>query len=380
MAGAFYLRVAVVVIALFMAFGSRSLRAADMVAFVREGCVYCERAKSFLDSLQIDNPDFSIEYRDVIEDPAAAQLLMELTVKSGADQAAVPTFWIGDGILIGFGGPETTGEEIRGLLGIRAAGDATIRSERFLATRFPFLGEISVERQGLLLFTVLLGLLDGFNPCAMWVLLFLLSMLVHLNDRRRMAAIAAIFVLVSGLVYFAFMAAWLNFFFLVGITRTVQVIIGLAGLTMAAINLKDFFAFQKGTSLTISPTMKSWIGSRIRRVVTAENFVSAVAGVVVLAVLVNFVELMCTAGLPAIYTQVLASQEIAALQHYFYLGLYNVAYILDDGSMVTIAVVGLSHARVRESTGRYLKLVSGGVMLILALLLLFKPEWLDFSL
>jgi glutaredoxin len=238
------------------------------------------------------------------------------------------------------------------------------------------LGSISVSRLGLPLFTVLVGLVDGFNPCAMWVLIFLLSVLVGLNDRLKMALIAGVFVLVSGLAYFAFMAAWLTIFQLIGLVRWAQVLLGLLALTMGAIHIKDCFAFKKGVTLSIPEGAKPGLYDRIRRVVSAPSLGAALAGAIVLAVLVNIIELLCTAGLPALYTQILTYRQYPAWKNYAYLGLYNLAYMADDSLMVAVAVSSLSRRRLQEREGRWLKLLSGLVVVGLGLLLLFKPEWL----
>lgn len=97
---------------------------------------------------------------------------------------------------------------------------------------------------------------------------------------------------------------------------------------------------------------------------------------VVLAALVNVVELLCTAGLPAVYTSVLASFELSAAARYGDLLLYSVAYMLDDGVMVAIAVVTLSRRRLQEREGSWLKLASGALMLLLGLVMLLRPQWL----
>jgi uncharacterized membrane protein HdeD (DUF308 family) len=145
---------------------------------------------------------------------------------------------------------------------------------------------------------------------------------------------------------------------------------------VGAVNIKEFFAFHRGVTLSIPESAKPGLYKRMRAVVRAESLPVALLGAAVLAVLVNFVELLCTAGLPALYTQVLAQQPLAPWQRYAYLGLYNLAYIFDDALMVTLAVATLSRAKLQERGGRWLKLLSGAVMTALALLLLFKPEWL----
>ena len=237
---------------------------------------------------------------------------------------------------------------------------------------------MSARDLGLPVFTVLIGLLDGFNPCAMWVLLFLLSLLVNLRDRRRMLLVGGTFVLTSGLVYFLFMAAWLNLFLAVGLSRVTQVLLGLVALAVGALNTKDFFAFERGPSLSIPERAKPGLYARTRRLLQQRALLPAMGGVVVLALLVNLVELACTAGLPAVYTQILTLRRLPRAAYYGYLALYNAAYVLDDAAMLGIAVVTLGRRKLQERAGRWLKLASGVVMLALGLLLLLRPAWLVF--
>jgi hypothetical protein len=214
---------------------------------------------------------------------------------------------------------------------------------------------------------------DGFNPCAIWVLLFLLSVLVNVRDRTRVVVVAGTFVAVSGLAYFAFMAAWLNVFLWVGFARWTQVVLGALAVAMGAVHVKDFVAFGRGPSLSIPDAAKPGIYARVRRVVNAENLPAALAGAIVLAVLVNVVELLCTAGIPAVYTRVLTLQELSTAQYYGYLALYNLAYVLDDSLLVAVVVITMRRRKLQEGQGRWLKLVSGVVILALGLALLVAP-------
>lgn len=240
----------------------------------------------------------------------------------------------------------------------------------------PFLGEVNWQSWGLPAFTLAVGLIDGFNPCAMWVLLFLLSLLVNLRDRWKILAVAGTFVGISGLAYLAFMAAWLNVFQLVGLLRPAQITLGLLAVGVAAIHIKDFFALHKGVSLSIPDSAKPRLYERMRKIVLAETLFGAIAGASILAVLVNIVELLCTAGLPAMYTGILTMQSLPTWQNYAYLLLYIIAYMFDDALMVGIVVITLGKTRLQEQGGRLLKLLSGLVILALGVVMLFKPEWL----
>ena len=240
----------------------------------------------------------------------------------------------------------------------------------------PWIGRVSADRLGLPLFTLVIGLVDGFNPCAMWVLLFLLSVLVNLRDRWKILAVAGTFVFISGAAYFAFMAAWLNVLLIVGFLRWVQITLAILAIVVGSIHVKDFFAFKKGVSLSIPESAKPGIYARVRKIVMAESLFAAIAGASVLAVLVNVIELLCTAGLPALYSQILMMQDFPTWKNYAYLGLYVLAYMFDDAIMVSIVIATLGKRKLQENEGRWLKLVSGLVILLLGLVLLLRPEWL----
>jgi hypothetical protein len=313
-------------------------------------------------------------------DPEALARLQSLADRRQVYALGVPAFSLRGELHIGYVSADTTGDRLRALLnrpGLRpgdpeATGPISVTD----SIDVPLLGRLQLGELSLPAITLLLGLLDGLNPCAMWVLLFLLSLLVNLHDRRTMLLIGGTFVAVSGLVYFAFMAAWLNLFLLIGLSRVVQVILGGIAVLVGLINVKDGFAFRHGPSLTIPESAKPGLYARVRRILRTENLPGAFVGVVGLAALVNTIELLCTAGLPAVYTHILTLQQLPWWAYYGYLGLYNVAYMLDDSVMLVIAVITLSRRKLQEAAGRWLKLVSGVVMLALGLVLIAKPEWL----
>jgi glutaredoxin len=336
--------------------------------FVRDGCPHCADAKKFLAMLASERPGLRIVLREVDHDAIARQDLERYSQRAGIWPPGVPTFVFNDQVLVGFESAERTGPKLAALVDRRSTASGSVETGLF--------GTLSVSRLGLPLFTLALGLLDGFNPCAMWVLLFLLSLLVHLHDRKRMALVAGTFVLVSGLVYYAFMAAWLNVFLLVGISTYLRWALGGVALAIGAVNVKDFLRPGQGFSLSIPASAKPGLYARMRAVLGANTLLPSLAGVAALAIVVNFIELLCTAGLPAIYTAVLVQQGLSPATHYAYLGLYILGYVADDTLMVAMAVVALSSRKLSESTGRWLKLLSGAVMLALGVTMILKPEWL----
>ncbi len=361
----------------------------DVEIYTREGCPRCDAAKAYLHELSRRRPDVTVKGIDVSRDPAARRHLTELTASRGVSAASVPTLVVRGTLVVGWS-EASTPARVEALLAATSSSPTTAEEGGTCSIEesteceptpkttivLPVFGRIDVRTIGMPLFTLAVALVDGFNPCAMWVLLLLLALLVNLHSRTKMALVAGVFVTVSGLAYFAFMAAWLNAFLLVGISRAVQVVLGVVAVGVGSVHVKDFFALHQGVSLSIPESAKPGIYARMRAIVTAEHLVSALAAASVLAVMVNVIELLCTAGLPALYTEVLASQGLAPWKRYAYLGLYNVAYMADDILMVVVAVATLGRRKLQEHAGRWLKLLSGSVIIAVGVLLIAKPEWL----
>jgi hypothetical protein len=361
-------------------------QACRIEVYTRPGCARCAQAKVWLPSLVADYPGLRPVIRDLATDAGARTALAELVRRHRTAAASVPVFHLCDRVVVGFDRPEAMRPRMERILspwtrpcrepvGTEPSA-VTAGDDEDTLIDVPWLGRLDARRLGMPLFTLAIGLVDGFNPCAMWVLLLLLSILVNLRDRTRILAIAGTFVLVSGAAYFAFMAAWLNVFAWIGVLRPVQITIGLLAVSIGLVHVKDFCAFGRGPSLSIPESAKPGIYARIRGIVNADNLPAALAAAFVLAVLVNMVELLCTAGLPALYTTILTQRGYSPAVRYGYLGLYVAAYMLDDAVMVATVVASMSRLKLQERGGRWLKLVSGAVILALGLTMLLRPEWL----
>jgi hypothetical protein len=355
--------------------------------YTRQGCSRCTRAKEWIPSVTADYPGLKTVVLDLTSDAAARGTMNDLVRRHKTPAVSVPVFHLANRLVVGFDSPEGMRPRFDRIFSSwtrpckQAVGDdddaVIVVSDEEETVDLPWFGRVDPRALGMPLFTIAIGLVDGFNPCAMWVLLLLLSILVNLKDRVKIITIAGTFVVVSGAAYFAFMAAWLNVFQWIGMLRSVQIAIGLMALAIGLVHVKDFFAFKKGVSLSIPESAKPGIYARIRRVVTAENLPAALAAAFILAVLVNMVELLCTAGLPALYTSILTQRDYSTAARYGYLGLYILAYMFDDIIMVATVVVSLDKLKLDERGGRWLKLVSGLVILALGLVMLLKPEWIE---
>ena len=259
-----------------------------------------------------------------------------------------------------------------------AAAPATSK-QSFPTIRVPLLGRLSVEQTGLPLFTILIGGLDGFNPCAFWVLSFLLTLVIHAKSRAKILIIGGIFVVASGVIYFLFMIAWLNMFKLIPVKKFLTVAVGTVAIVMGLINCKDFFFFKKGLSLTIPESAQPKLFERMRKLVHTSALPAMILGTIVLAATANLIELACTAGFPAIYTQILTLQKISGLRQYLYLIFYNIVYVIPLAVIVGVFAWKMGGRKLSEKEGRILKLVGGTLMLALGLMMLVKPELLMFG-
>lgn len=358
--------------------------------FWTSSCPHCRRARPFVEALPQELPWLDLHSTPLAEErPEDVLRFLDMAEALGEPQPGVPAFLFCGRIRIGFDRPETTGAELRAAL-IACHEQATASSPTPTVTppqeatpppaepvALPVFGTIDPATVSLPLFTVMIAAADAFNPCAFFVLMFLMSLIAHARRRWRMAVVGGIFVLTSGLLYFAFMAAWLNLFLLVGELGWVTVIAAVIAIGLAAVNIKDYFWLGRGVSLGIPDTAKPGLFARMRCLTVDGSWPVLVLGAVTLAVAANTYELLCTAGFPMLFTRVLTLRALSEPAYYGYLALYNLVYVVPLLGIATVFVVTIGSRKLQAREGRMLKLLSGLVMLGLGLALLLHPEWLS---
>jgi hypothetical protein len=367
--------------------------------FFSPTCPHCQAAAPFLDEFAARSPWLELRKFAIKDNRANARFYYETALALGTQALSVPGFVFCRQVLIGFDSAETTGVEIATALekchaeriaspakaGVPATGTSAQAAPPGAATagepagttvHLPFLGGVDAQAFSLPVLTLVLAGMDAFNPCAFFVLLFLLSLLVHARSRARMAIVGGTFVLFSGLVYFVFMAAWLNVFLIAGELRVITVVAGLLAVTVAALNIKDYFWFKSGPSLSIPEAAKPGLFRRMRTIVASGSVGPMLASTVLLAIVANSYELLCTAGFPMVYTRVLTLAELETWQYYAWLAAYNVIYVIPLLVIVIVFVRTMGARKLSETEGRILKLVSGFMMLGFGLPLLAAPQLL----
>ncbi|MEW6587061.1 MAG: hypothetical protein AB1442_15810, partial [Nitrospirota bacterium] len=244
----------------------------------------------------------------------------------------------------------------------------------------PWIGRLDASELSLPVMTMVIAGLDSFNPCAFFVLFSLLGILIHAQSRKKMLLTGGVFVFFSGFIYFVFMAAWLNLFLIMGQVALITKIAGTVAVVIALINIKDFFIFKKGVSLTIPDSAKPGLFDRMRKLLKSTSLLSILAGTAVLAIAANSYELLCTAGFPMVFTRILTLNNLSPITYYFYLAFYNTIYVIPLSIIVILFTVTLGRRSLTEWQGRVLKLVSGTMMLGLGSVLFLNPEILNSAL
>jgi thiol-disulfide isomerase/thioredoxin len=367
-----------------------------LTIFWGDGCPHCHNELIFLDKLKTEFANLQIRKVEVWNSPENAQLMARVGQQLNDRITGVPFTIIGDQTIAGYLNDETTGESIRQVIKqYLDTGSKDIvgevmnnqspqnNSPGVIATpgkfTLPIFGEINVKNWSLPMLTVVIGLLDGFNPCAMWVLLFLITLLIGMEDRKKMWVLGSAFIISSALVYFLFMAAWLNLFLFLGFIKIIRIGVGLVAIFSGGYQLREWWINRKGGCRAADDTQREKIMNKLRRIASEKTFWLALFGIITLAASINLIELVCSAGLPALYTQVLAMSNLAPWQYYGYLLLYVFFYIFNElvvylVAMVTFRAIGISNKYVR-----WTNFIGGIIIFILGVLLIFKPGLIMFG-
>ena len=240
--------------------------------------------------------------------------------------------------------------------------------------------DIETKNLALPIVSVLIGFVDGFNPCAMWVLLFLISMLIGMKNKKRMWTLGITFLFTSALIYLLFMLAWLNVATLLTSIGWFRLLIGLVAIGGSIVNLYGYFKSMNTDGCTVVDDKKrNKILGRIRKFTGEKNFFLAIVGVMALAVSVNIVELACSAGLPVMFIEILSVNNLSTLEQMIYIGLYMLFFLMDDLMIFFIAMVSMQLTGFSNKYGKFSKLIGGILLLFIGLLMIFKPEWLMFN-
>lgn len=352
----------------------------SLVIFWRIGCPYCEAEREFLSELSVEYPDLEIVEFEVGSNAANRELFIAALAEYGMEPRGVPTTIYQGQVWEGFS--EIIGREIRATVAAAFAPENEGITEppppSGEIVDVPLVGEVDVENQSLLISTLAIGFVDGFNPCSLWVLSMLLALVLHTGSRRRVLAVGGVFLVITTALYGLYMIGAYSILSYLAFVTWIRVAVAVLALGFGLVNLKDFFWFGKGVSFSISEKQKPGLYQRMRAVAVADEPLPRVlAGTAALAVGVSLIETPCTAGFPVMWANLVGAADVGVTVALTLFAVYMLVFLLDELAVLGVAVVAIRVTKVQERHGRVLKLVGGMVMVTLAGVLIFAPDIME---
>ena len=385
----------VFIFTMFLCVNFISAKDVKLYLFHSSTCPHCKEERVYLKKLQKKYNYLKVKEYEIHDNALVTEKVRDgLNIK----ESYVPITVIGNDYIIGFS--SITKDDIEDLINeykdsdycdvveaiikgkkVKKCKEININiSSKSTVKNIPLIGKVDVKKASLPVISIVIGLVDGFNPCAMWVLLFLITMLINMKNRRRMWILGFTFILSSALVYLMFMLAYLNIASAL-IQTWFKYIIALVALVGGIINLKSYYKERKkdiGCSVTDAKKRRK-IVEKIKKILSEKSFLFALLGIIFLAFSVNLIELACSAGLPVMFTNIIAMNNISGIETALYFFLYLLFFMIDDIIIFTIAMITFKVTGISNKYSKYSHLIGGIIMLIIGLLMAFKTEWLMFN-
>lgn len=348
----------------------------NLYLFHKKTCPHCKKEIEFLESIKSKYKDLNVYTYEISDSKENSNFMKTVKEQYKVTSNGVPFTVIGDSKFIGFS--DLIGEQIEKK--IQKYLEVDLKTENKINSfKLPLLGKVNVKEASVFVIALVLGLVDGFNPCAMWILLFLINMLFNMNNKKRMLLLGYTFLFTSALVYFLSMLG-ISVVLSIATINWIQRIIALLALVVGILNIKNYIKERNNSGChVVDDKKRKKIFKKIQKFTTEKNLFLALIGVILLAVSVNLIELACSLGFPTIFSEILSINKITGTARIVYLLLYVLMYMIDDIIVFTIAVCTLSISTRSTKYTKYLNLIAGIIMIIMGILLLFKPEWIMFN-
>lgn len=351
--------------------------------FWGDGCLHCHEEQVFWDKIKNNYPEIDWLSLETWKSDENQALLLKMTrERTGKAFGSVPVTVIGEKIIYGFGNENTTGQQIIKALDIytgRTTAETPDQKTKENKYHLPLIGEVDIQKLSLPVLTIVLGAVDGFNPCSMWALLVLITLLINSGSKKKMWLVGWTYIIASSISYFLFLTAWLNTFLVIGYIVAIRIIIGILAIGVGIYFFRDYLKNRKKDGLTCEVTStetKSKIISRLEKILQKEKTLGIIAGITLIAFSINLIELLCSAGIPAVYTQILSQNNTSSGGRYLYLLIYDFFYMLDD--IVVLLIAGFSWKLFvgNKKYAKYSHLIGGLLLFILGVIMIFSPNLL----
>lgn len=372
----------------------------NIYLFYGDGCPHCAAEEKFLNEYLKKEKNVKLHKYEIWYDKDNAIKYKEVNKILNDNSNSIPYLIIGNNTISGYT-EDITDEEIKntinfyknkkykdkvgiylGVVDENKYGDENVKYDS-KEINIPVLGKVDAKKVSISLSAIVIGLVDGFNPCAMWILIFLISMLLGMKNKKRMWTLGITFLVSSALVYFLFLISWLNLAVFLNKIAYIRVAISMVAIIFGTYNILKFISsvFNKkddGCEVVNSKNRKKIIKS-INKIVKEKSFILALLGIVLLAISVNIIELLCSLGLPVMFSEILAINNISKTWQILYSLLYVFFFLIDDIVIFVVAMKTLQIKAISNKFGKYSHLIGGIIMLIIGLLMVTKPEWLMFN-
>lgn len=366
--------------------------------FHQESCPHCKKEIQYLEELKNEYSNLDVVTYEVSQNVMNYNFMNRVIEKTGiVTNGQVPFTIIGTDYYIGFEDhvKKSIKDSIDKFLNDKNSIDviAKVKNGEDVSNIkynvdpkstkvIPILGEIDAKKVSLPLVAIVIGAVDGFNPCAMWVLLFLIGMLFHMKDKKKMWILGITFLLTSAVMYLLIMAAWLKVALSFMTVVWLRIFIAIVALVAGLVNLNSYIKEKKrkddGCEIVDEKKRKKMF-TKIKKITSEKKFILAIFGIIALAISVNLVELACSAGLPLIFTQILALNDLSTFEYVTYMLIYILFFLIDDIVVFVIAMLTLNIKGISSKYGKYSHLIGGIIMILIGILMIFKPEWLMFN-
>lgn len=381
----------IVIIALLVLLFEGSIYAVEadptLYYFWGEGCSACAKAEQFNQELTKLYPGMKIEKYEVWEKVENRSVYLDFIARYETGTRGVPAYFWEDKYWLGIA--PAVQKDIERTISLEYGNEDQIKNSNTIEKAvnldeseidLPLIGSINLSNMPLVPVTVTIGLMDGFNPCSLWILMVLLGVVVHARSRKKLMLISITFIIVTASIYGLFMLGVFNVFYLLDHLDWVRILVAAVALMFALINIKDYFFFKKGLSLSIPDRFKPSIYKNLRKVLYTDKPYAYMGVTAVMAAGISLIELPCTAGFPVIWSNILAGHNVNVVSFTSLLILYLFTYLLVELVIITVVGIKLQTVKITERTGRVLKLLSGNIMLVLAITLFFELDYLyDFK-
>lgn len=363
--------------------------------FYQESCPHCHDEMEFINSIKDEYPTVDFVFYEIPLNEMNYNFYNKVLKKTKINANGVPFTIIGTDYYVGFN-EEISKNIVESLNKFLEIGTvdviSMVKNDEDLSDikynqnvnenmSLPIIGEIDAKKVSLPLISIFIGMIDGFNPCAMWVLLFLIGMLFNMKDKKKMWILGIIFLTTSAIVYLFIMMAWLKVALSFNTVLWLRILIALIALIAGGTNIISYLKNIKkddGCKIVDEKKRKK-IFSKIKKITLEKRLILSIIGIITLAISVNLVELACSAGLPLMFTQILSFNNLSMFEYMFYMFLYILFFLIDDIVIFVIAMKTLSIKGISSKYGKYSNLIGGIIMILIGILMIFKPEWLMFN-